>query len=154
MPTLTPEQREKAIATIVEGLSNGTTLREMCRMAEMPNWRTFYDWMDADPELATRIAHARDLGYDAIAEDVLQIIDNTKAIGEHVQLSKLKAEYRLKLLAKWSPKRYGDRTTFAGDKDAPLETKTVVELAKGTAAELAKTMRAVAQAKDDAKDIL
>ena len=154
MPALTPEQKSAACKTIIAELSNGTTLRSLCRQEGMPNWRTFYDWMAANPELAAQVAHARDLGFEALAEDVMEIVDGTKAISEHVQLSKLRIETRLKLLACWNPKKYGNKTTLQGDKDAPLETKTTVELAKGTAAELAKTMRAVAQAKDEAKDIL
>lgn len=37
---------------------------------------------------------------------------------EHIQRSKLRVETRLKLLAKWNPKRYGDRidVTSGGEK--------------------------------------
>jgi hypothetical protein len=42
---------------------------------------------------------------------------------EHVQRSKLRIETRLKLLAKWNPKRYGDKMTLAGDPDAPLASQ-------------------------------
>ena len=37
---------------------------------------------------------------------------------------KLQIETRLKLLAKWNPKKYGDRTTLAGDPEAPLQVST------------------------------
>ena len=93
----------------------------------MPAWRTVYDWIVAEPDFAARIAHARDLGYDAIAEDTLRIADDASNDymerlsegeaagyhfnGEHVQRSKLRIETRLKLLAKWSPKKYGDKVT-------------------------------------------
>jgi hypothetical protein len=80
-----------------------------------------------DGAFAERIARARELGADAIAEEVLEIIDDGRndwmerfdeegnatgrqANGEHIQRSKLRAEMRLKLLAKWSPKKYGDST--------------------------------------------
>ena len=36
----------------------------------MPAWRTVYDWIRAHPDFATRIAHARELGFDAIADAV------------------------------------------------------------------------------------
>ena len=135
----------------------------------MPNEDTVSKWRKADPEIERKVAQARDTGFDLLAADALRIAD-TLQIGETVTEKadgsverrkedmlghrKLQIETRLKLLACWDPKRYGNKTTLQGDKDAPLETKTTVELAKGTAAELAKTMRAVAQAKDDAKDIL
>jgi hypothetical protein len=77
-----------------------------------------YDWIDADPSLAARIAYARDLGFEAIAEDILDIADDTPAISEHVQRNKMRIDTRLKLLACWSPKRYGNKQTVdVGNKE-------------------------------------
>jgi predicted secreted protein len=117
----TPEVEKR----IVEGLCDGVPLRELCRQDGMPNWRTVYEWISADEEFAARIAHARDLGFDAIAEEILDIADDGTndwverkrkegridivLDNEHVQRSKLRIETRLKLLAKWSPKKYGDK---------------------------------------------
>lgn len=101
----TPEVEDR----IIEGLCDGIPLRELCRQDGMPNWRTVYDWISADADLAARIAHARDLGFDAIAEDILDIADDTPAISDHVQRSKMRIDTRLKLLACWSPKRYGNK---------------------------------------------
>jgi hypothetical protein len=36
------------------------------------------------------------------------------------QHRRLQIETRLKLLAKWNPRKYGDKTVLAGDPDAPL----------------------------------
>ena len=75
------------------------------------------------------------MGMDAIAEECLEIADDgtndwvTRKLGnaevevlnaEHVQRSKLRIETRLKLLAKWNPKKWGDRITHAGDPSAPV----------------------------------
>jgi hypothetical protein len=68
-----------------------------------------YDWINADPSFASRVAYARDLGFEAIAEDILDIADDTPAISDHVQRSKMRIDTRLKLLACWSPKRYGNK---------------------------------------------
>ena len=128
------ERKDEIIDDIVEGLSDGVPLRELCRREEMPNWRTVYNWMDADAVVATRIAQAREIGFDAIAEDILEIADDAtndwmerkRQNGtidivldtDHVQRSKLRIETRLKLLAKWSPKKYGDKQTVdVGNKD-------------------------------------
>ena len=121
MTKRTPEVETR----IIEGLCDGIPLRELCRQDGMPNWRTVYDWIAEDAELAARIAHARELGFDAIAEDILDIADDgtndwverkrndgsTAVVidSEHVQRSKLRIETRLKLLAKWAPKKYGDK---------------------------------------------
>lgn len=117
----------QAIAdAICERLAEGEPLRQICRDEGMPAWRTVYDWMSSQPDFAARIAHARALGYDAIAEECLEIADDTaqdtKVAGrddserevantEWIGRSKLRIETRLKLLAKWDPKRYGDKVT-------------------------------------------
>lgn len=74
----------------------------------MPTWRAVYDWM-ADEAFAARIARARDLGYDAIAQSTVEIADTPSDHKEDVQHRKLQIWTRLQLLAKWDPKRYGDR---------------------------------------------
>jgi hypothetical protein len=119
---------------IIDGLCDGVPLRELCRQEGMPNWRTVYDWISADEVFAAQVAHARDLGFDALAEDILEIADDgtndwvsrkmkdgsIKDVidSEHVQRSKLRIETRLKLLACWSPKKYGDKKTVdVGNKD-------------------------------------
>lgn len=124
------DERAKAIERVIAGLSEGLTLAELCRGDGMPCRGSVYAWRDADPELAKRIAHARDLGFDAIAESALEIADDARndwmerrnedgslggAVlnGEHVQRSKLRIETRLKLLAKWSPK-YADKIAHVG----------------------------------------
>ena len=101
----TPEVEER----IIEGLTDGVPLRVLCRQDDIPSWRTVYDWINADPSFASRVAYARDLGFEAIAEDILDIADDTPAISEHVQRSKMRIDTRLKLLACWSPKRYGNK---------------------------------------------
>lgn len=105
---------------IIEQLSDGIPLRVICRQDDMPAWRTVYNWIAQDAELSAHIARARDLGYDAIAEQCLDIADDVSGDyvqngetmaynAEHVQRSKLRIETRLKLLAKWNPKKYGDK---------------------------------------------
>lgn len=110
---------EKTAEEICRRLSEGETLRAICRDDHMPNWQRIYDWIGANEEFAGRIARARELGADAIAEQALDILDelpertNTehgdKVDSGHVAWQKNRAEMRLKLLAKWQPKKYGDR---------------------------------------------
>jgi hypothetical protein len=132
-----------------ELLSEGVPLRQICRENEgFPAWRTVYDWMRKDPDLTAAIAHARDVGYDAMAEECLQIAD-TPLLGDEVSESetpegtdedgnvilrktvtikkvdmlghrKLQIETRLKLLAKFNPKKYGDKVVHSGDDENPV----------------------------------
>lgn len=126
---------DEIVEDIVARIAEGVTVAELCRKHGIAR-QTFYNWIAEDEELAGRIAHARVLGFDAIAEEALEIaedgtndwIERQKEDGsidevlnhEHVQRSKLRIETRLKLLAKWDPKRYGDKVTLAGDKENPV----------------------------------
>lgn len=66
---------EAIVDEICERLSNGETLRSICRDEHMPTWRTVYDWCDASPEVSARIARAREVGFDSIGESTLDISD-------------------------------------------------------------------------------
>lgn len=136
---------------ICEQLSDGIPLREICRQEGYPEWRTVYDWMYRDDEagsagvgLSAAIARAREQGYEAIAEECLLIADSPR-YGEKQVLTdqgvattvedmlghrKLQIETRLKLLAKWNPKRYGDRVAIAGDAANPLKIEAEVHANK------------------------
>lgn len=109
-------------------IAEGTPLRVICRRADMPAWRTVYQWLDRHPEFQARFARARELGFDAIAEEALEIA-NTPTIGEIEIIGpdgrtvrredmlghrKLQVEARLKLLAKWAPKKYGEKLELGG----------------------------------------
>lgn len=113
--------KEAIISKIAAGLSDGRTLREMCREEGMPSFVAVYDWIKADEDVALRIACAREAGYDCIADQIIEIVDDSsndtvmnedgteRPNGEVVARSRLRAEMRLKLLSKWSPKKYGDK---------------------------------------------
>ena len=132
---------EEIADTICGLVLNGTPLRQVCRMDGMPAWRTVYDWCDDRPEFSARLARARDLGYDAIAEQALDIADTpvmghklvtgdkdtTTTVEDMLGHRKLQIETRLKLLACWNPKKYGNRTTVAGDPDSPFRVEAAVE---------------------------
>lgn len=113
----------------------------------MPAWRTVYDWVVARPEFATRLARAREMGYDALAEEALEIA-NTPHLGQKKVFSsgageeedsmtvteddmlghrKLQIETRLKLLAVWDPKRYGNKVQLGGDGGNPIKVEAQVE---------------------------
>ena len=110
-------------------IGSGKTLRAFCRLPGMPHFTTLYDWLNKDDDFNLRFAHARDLGEDVIAQECLEIADDeSKDVSGELEIpnnvavnrAKLRIETRLKLLAKWNPKKYGERTVLAGDPDAPL----------------------------------
>jgi hypothetical protein len=124
----TPE----VVKEICDRLSNGEPLRAICRDSHIPNWDTVYDWMARDEGFALLVAQARENGVEAIAQDTLAMIDAPPQVvvdnngvsridPAYVQWTKLRTEQRMKLLACWSPNRYGNRVQVAGDKDNPLQ---------------------------------
>jgi len=121
---------------ICKELSEGKPLRQICREHGLA-WATIYKWREVHPAFDVAITRARDMGMDAILEDTLQIantqvaavIETTKANGDTetrredaLGHRKLQIETRLKLLAKWNPKKYGDKLeqTLMGDPAAPV----------------------------------
>jgi hypothetical protein len=125
-----PSKYDPEIARIIcEQLSEGIPLRQICRENDgFPAWRTVYDWMGRDEELSASIARARDIGYDAIAEECLLIADTPQfgqkqvmtdegtatTIEDMLGHRKLQIETRLKLLAKFHPTKYGDKLGLHG----------------------------------------
>jgi hypothetical protein len=130
-----PSTYTQAIAdAICARIADGQTLRAICREEDMPAWRTVYDWLQADEGFAARFARAREVGADAIAQEVLDIADTplegirteigddgkTKTVSEDMLgHRKLQIETRLKLLAKWFPKKYGEKVAIGGADDLP-----------------------------------
>jgi hypothetical protein len=79
----------------------------------MPAHETVYVWARENEETASRIALARKLGGDAIAQRARLTLrgKGPEAGGEStgdVIRDKAIAEYDLKLLARWFPKEYGE----------------------------------------------
>lgn len=108
------------IDAICARLAEGEPLAVICRDPSIGvAARTVRGWALDNADVAAAIARARDLGADAIADQALQIIDMPPAYkttegGQcidpaDVSHRKLQFEGRLKLLAKWNPKKYGDK---------------------------------------------
>lgn len=70
--------------------------------------------MAARPEFSSAIARSRLEGFDAIARRARQTARGRGDSTQDVQRDKLIVETDLKLLAKWDPKRYGDRLNVDG----------------------------------------
>lgn len=154
---------EEVAATICERLAQGVPLAEICRSEDMPAVRTVSDWRKANETFAADFARARDEGFDAIAADCLDIADDASrdtVHGEHgphadtewISRSKLRVETRLKLLAKWDPKRYGEKQQVdIGNADGKPFATSNEEAATKLAAIIAAGLARKAQ---DASDLV
>lgn len=112
----TGEGRESVFSVICDDIAKGITLRSICRREGMPSYITVYSWINGNDEYSKRFACARESGFDQIAEECISIsdehprtTDNGGTDSGDVQHRKLQIETRLKLLAKWNPKKYGDK---------------------------------------------
>lgn len=119
------------LQAITERLSKGEPLAVICRDEDMPSDRTVREWVETNKEVSSAIARAREAGEEAIAADCLLIADDSTGdyrMGEkgllvdtdHIQRAKLRIDTRLKLLAKWNPRKWGDRIQHANDPTDPM----------------------------------
>lgn len=145
-----PSKRTPEIeAEVLSRMSKGETLTSICRSLGIST-NSWSVWCREDEVLDIAHGHARDEGFDAIAADCLKIADtplegvstesellpDLECSGEEKKLTmqitkekrddmlghrKLQIETRLKLLAKWDPRRYGDKLDIGGKLDLGLE---------------------------------
>jgi hypothetical protein len=113
-------------AAICERLAEGESLRSICTGAGMPTPTAVRRWAleDRGEGFAAMYERARSLGYDAMAEELLECADDGRndwmvqhgkedagwmANGENVNRSRLRVDTRKWLLSKLLPKRFGDK---------------------------------------------
>ena len=119
---------------VVRRVANGEPLAPVVRDLGF-GLTTWYEWVKARPDLSDAIARAREAGEEIIAADVLAIIDqepsmNVTQFGSSydsasVTWAKNRAEMRLKLLAKWNPRKWGDKVQVGGAEDLPAVQQNV-----------------------------
>ena len=138
MLKLTDEVRED----ILRRLAEGESLRSACKVHDVSHV-AWVKAVAADADLAYQYAHAKEVGLDAMAEEILEISDDGtndwmertgkagevvgyQVNGEHVQRSKLRVDSRKWLLSKMAPKKYGDKVQqeiSGGDKPVSITFK-------------------------------
>lgn len=124
-PTGRPSIYDKAVVdTILEKIRQGESLASICKADNMPASSTFRTWVADDVDgLSARSARAYEVGYDAIADQCVEIADEEPDIhpitgakdSASVQHKRLRIDTRLRLLGKWAPKKYGDKLELGGE---------------------------------------
>ncbi|MDB5438481.1 MAG: hypothetical protein JWM33_908 [Caulobacteraceae bacterium] len=108
---------------ICQRLAGGEPLAHICRDPDMPALRTVHDWRAAHPEFAIDYLTARDAFFETLAAQCLAIA-NTPVIGLETTTKidgrveerrsdmlghrKLQIDTRLRLLARWDPRRMAE----------------------------------------------
>ena len=111
---------------ICDALRNGQSLNSICKADGMPDESSVREWATTpDHPFAPNYTRAREIGYQKIADELLDIADDSrndyverlKDDGttftafdyEHVKRSQLRVDTRKWLLSKCLPKVYGDK---------------------------------------------
>lgn len=115
---------EEIAARICKELADGKSLRDICRADDLPHESTVRLWARDDHEgFADRYLKAREIGYHAMFDEMLEIADDSArdriVDGEGVERvnievinrSRLRVDTRKWMLSKALPKIYGDRIT-------------------------------------------
>lgn len=147
---------QKTADAICERLSQGQSLREICRADDMPCATAVFKWLATFPDFAQQYARAKTAGIEALAEDILDIADDAtndwmerqnadgentgwQFNGEAARRSQIRIDARKWLLSKLAPKKYGDKLAIGGADDLPpLKTMTDEQLEARIAALQAK----------------
>lgn len=121
---------------ICNRLSNGDSLRSVCRASDMPDKTTVLRWLRDMPDFQIQYARAKEESADALVDEMLEIVDDgsndlmtiTKGNVEYevenkevTSRSKLRFEARKWIASKLKPKRYGEKLDLTSD-GKPLPT--------------------------------
>ena len=125
---------------ICDKLTEGMSVRKLCKMDGFPNPSTIYVWIDRFPEFAERYARARETATEDMLEDILEIADDPTI---DTQEKRVRIDTRKWAMGKLKPKKYGEKTTHeVGNKDGEtLKVDNSVDTVALTL-QLAKALRA------------
>jgi hypothetical protein len=130
---------------ILDKVSDGTPLAQVCRMEGMPHYTTVMRWVEISDRLLLAFARARSEGFANIEVDMLEISDHKaddfvedekgrmRFNGEAVQRSKLRIETRKDLLKVWNQDRWANVLMLRMD---PAKSAAGKDLKDYTTAEL------------------
>jgi len=119
-----PQYDQSTRDKICELLMLGNTLTKIVKMEGMPTYRTVIQWLQTDEQFKKDYEYARDVQYDKMSDDILDIADNGqddvdpttgKSNWENVNRSRLKVESRKWLLAHMRPGRFGEKQQITAD---------------------------------------
>jgi hypothetical protein len=103
---------------ILKRLREGETLTGICRTAGYPSAGAVRYWVGREEALYSAYARARELGYQGMADQLLDIADQSSK--ESWSRDQLRLSTRQWLLSKALPRMYGDRVQVSGGDDGPI----------------------------------
>lgn len=115
---------EDVAAAIFQRMTEGESLRSICRAPDMPAFSSVMRWILEKPDFAAGYQIAQDVRAQNLADEIVHIADTTApgerikvfadgstetVICDQVERSKLRIHAREWTLARLAPKRYGNR---------------------------------------------
>lgn len=106
---------EELFNSICDRLSEGQSLRKICEDNEMPSKSNVLKWIRDSKELQDQYARAKEESSDAFAEEMMDIIKDTKEDSNAIQKARLQIDTMKWLMSKQKPKKYGDKLDLTSD---------------------------------------
>jgi hypothetical protein len=104
---------EEVAEKLFERLRNGETLKVACRDKGMPRAALVRQWAMEDEVFGEKLQRARELGCQAMADEIIDFSDNKSTEPGKVARDRLRVDSRKWLLARILPAIYGDRVEVA-----------------------------------------
>ena len=114
----------KRICTLI---AQGYVVPEIAEMPDMPAKGTIYGWLIDHPEFLAQYDVAKEKQMEVFGDSIIAIAKNCPADVDAVAKAKLLIHTIQWTMGKIKPKKYGDKTVIAGDKDAPLTLTALIE---------------------------
>ena len=109
---------------ICQYIAEGMSLNAVCKLAGMPHRQTVYEWLMQNRDgFGDKYARAREAQADHFVDEIIEIIDTEPDPAR----ARVRMDGRKWVAGKQAPRKYGDKTTVAGDPENPLTTISRVE---------------------------
>lgn len=105
---------------ICEMLAKGYSMTDIARLPDMPTRESIWHWCYKDDSFFQAVEKAREFGMHAFTEKLNQAIEDAELGPGELAKLKIKADHMRWFIGKINQRKYGERTTIAGDKDNPL----------------------------------
>ena len=133
--------QEQAIR-ICTAIAEGKSLNSLIKTEGMPDISTVYRWIAEHQSFREMYTKAREDQADTLADEILHISDEEpmqvirtedggtieRLDSAGINRNRLRVDARKWVASKLKPRKYGDRTTLAGDAENPMRLETVVEI--------------------------
>ena len=115
-------------------LAEGLSLVKICKLERMPHRATVIRWMGENADFATKCARVREGAQsDYVFDDIARIEDGVESGQIDPNAARVLISSKQWRAAKLAPKKYGDKTTIAGDAENPIAVKDVSDTDRAAA---------------------